>query len=120
MSTLCKGLLLLIIAVVVATEVFVMQWYPSPSLGPPLCLLGGLPVYAPWRGVQWCWWWCAAWPSKFQWAGLAGGLVLLSLGSVWVWAVRTARPAGQGLATRQDLRQAQVLRSEGIVVGKQP
>jgi hypothetical protein len=111
----------LLIGVSLATLAFAFQWQDTPALGAPFGYFGAWPLYSPWDGLRWCWWWCGSHPSLFLGAGLTFGGTMLLLGGIAIWgAVITRRQATDGLATPRQLRKAKVLRKEGIIVGRQP
>lgn len=116
-----KGVVLLLIGLTLATLAFAFQWQGASSLGSPLGHFGAWPLYAPWHGLRWCWWWCGSFPQLFLGAGLTFGGTVLLVGGAWIWgAVLAAQRTGDGFATPRQLRKTQVLRKSGIVVGKQP
>ena len=113
---------IVVLALTLATQVFAAVHQHHPSLGRPALTLGGLAFYGPWQGVQWARWWLASNPALFLWAGIAGGGAVLLLTSVWMAAAlghfQQEQKDDASLATGAQLRQARLLRKDGIVVGK--
>lgn len=124
MMVLAKALLIVLLALILATQVFAAVHHQHPSLGVPALTLGTIKFYGPWQGVQWARWWFQRNPELFVWPAIAGGGALLLLTSVWIAAALGHFGSRKGddvtLATTAELRQAKLLRKDGIVVGKRP
>jgi hypothetical protein len=114
---------ILVLALLLATQVFAAVHTHHPSLGTPVVRLGVLQFYSPWQGVQWARWWFWSNPALFLWAGIAFGATLVLLVSVWIAAaLGRFQPEQQAeeatLATGAQVRKANLVRKTGIVVGK--
>lgn len=104
-------------ASVIASEVFAWQHGWHGSLGESWGTVGWLPLYPPWKVWQWAQQWAWEAPRHFQLAVLAG---LGSLAAL-AWPLRKATaPSGDSArwATTQDLREAGLYATSGVVVGK--
>jgi type IV secretion system protein VirD4 len=121
---------LMIIAVFVAglwtSTQFVAKWLAyQPELGPPLLIIKGWPVYAPWKFLVWYFHFGAYAPRQFDnalWFSYLGSIlgvvfaVYLSLAR----ARRKAVPTSHGTAswsTKEDLKKAGLLEGKGVVIG---
>lgn len=122
---------LLIIAVFVlglwtSTQV-VAKWLAyQPVLGPPLLVLKGYPVYAPWKFLPWYFHFGAYAPRQFEnalWFSYLGSIsgVIFAVYLSLVRARRKKVPTSHGTAdwaSENDLKQAGLLTGEGIVIGE--
>lgn len=114
---------IVLLALTLATQVFAAVHTQHAALGTPVVTLGVLKFYAPWQGIQWVRWWLRTNPELFLWAGIAFGGTVLLMTSVWIAAAlghfRQTPKDDVMLATAAQLRKAQLLRKEGIVIGRQ-
>lgn len=85
-----------------ATHVFVWHHRMPPGL------------YAPWRIVQWHWWWGGGYTRR---ALQVGGMVTV-LGSIGALKKRPRMPYSARWATRRDLRRAGLFARSGVVLGR--
>lgn len=104
----------------IATQVLAYQAGYAPALGTPVVRLPVFtilyPVYRPWQGYQWAWWWGQRAPQPCLYAALSG-----LLGGLVVWGLcRPTPPKADEAhwATRRELRRAELLGKTGVVVGK--
>lgn len=122
---------LMIIAVFVlglwtSTQV-VAKWLAyQPELGPPLLVFKGWPVYAPWKFLSWYFHFGAYAPRQFEnalWFSYLGSIsgVIFAVYLSLVRARRKKIPTSHGTAdwaSVEDLKQAGLLKGEGIVIGE--
>ncbi|RQW86453.1 MAG: conjugal transfer protein TraG [Geobacter sp.] len=122
---------LLIIAVFVlglwTSTQFIAKWLAyQPELGPPLLVLKGWPVYAPWKFLFWYFHFGAYAPRQFEnalWFSYLGSIsgVIFAVYLSLVRARRRKIPTSHGTAdwaSVDDLKQAGLLNGEGIVIGE--
>jgi len=122
---------LLIIAVFVlglwTSTQFIAKWLAyQPELGPPLLVLKGWPVYAPWKFLFWYFHFGAYAPRQFEnalWFSYLGSIsgVIFAVYLSLVRARRKKVPTSHGTAdwaSADDLKQAGLLSGEGVVIGE--
>lgn len=122
---------LMIIAVFVlglwtSTQVVAKRLAYQPVLGPPLLVIKGWPVYAPWKFLSWYFHFGAYAPRQFEnalWFSYLGSIsgVIFAVYLSLVRARRKKIPTSHGTAdwaSVDDLKQAGLLNGEGIVIGE--
>lgn len=121
---------LMIIAVFIAglwaSTQFAAKWLAyQPQLGPPLTVIKGWPIYAPWKFLGWYFHYGAYAPKQFN-----NALIFTYLGSIlgiflsfflsFVRARSDCKATSHGTAdwaTREDLKTAGLLEGKGVVIG---
>jgi hypothetical protein len=117
-AKLLVALLALLLGCFVATEVFAYRMRLDVALGSPwyrhsffglASPRATVAVYAPWRIVQWVWWWGWVAPRDFRWPAVAG-VAMSSLVLLAGWWPRNRPATGEAhFATRRELQRAQCL-----------
>lgn len=125
------GQILIVFAVILGSTWFATQWAAyqlgyQAGLGPAWFLVGGMPVYLPWRLYEWWYAFDAYAPEVFERAGAlaaAGGvfaIITAVAGSLW-----RARQIGEVTtygsarwATKSDIKRAGLFKSAGVFLGR--
>ncbi|MEO1304137.1 MAG: IncP-type conjugal transfer protein TraG [Pseudomonadota bacterium] len=122
---------LLVLCIVICGVWFAAQWTAaqlaySTRLGEPCFILGGTPIYAPWRFFGWWYSYEAYAPSVFHRAGLiAGGSGVAGLFAAIVGAVLRSRESknvttygSSRWAKRSEIKLAGLLTTDGVFLGQ--
>lgn len=125
------GQIIVVFAIILGTLWTATQWTAhslgyQPALGHPSWVVGDVPVYLPWRLFQWWYAYEAYAPEVFAKAGLIAvsgglfGILAAVIGSVWRSRYeRNVTTYGSARwATSQDLQHANLLKPDGVFLGK--